>query len=263
MRIAPVALFYSEASGSTLNYCGRGSKMFRAALAASLMTHRDCRSLAGALAVACAVRYFAEGGERKPSFLFLLAGEVARAERRMAQEFAAQVTSLSEHAHSLSRAIAHVESLLELPRERALALLIDEANRHGADPVCRRATMGFPPACIPTCLYLLMTTDSFEEAITEVVNLGGDADTAGAILGAMAGAHYGPDAIPQHWLKGLKNREGVERRGEALARRSTAGLAIPDLVETERWLSACEGASREGHLLQRQSGGDLGANRRI
>ena len=83
--------------------------------------------------------------------------------------------------------------------------------------------MGFPPACIPTCLYLLLTTDSFEEAVTEVVNLGGDTDTAGAILGAMAGAYYGVDAIPARWLDGLQNREGIEARAIALAQRSTAG----------------------------------------
>ena len=94
--------------------------------------------------------------------------------------------------------------------------------------------MGFPPACIPTCLYILLTTDSFEEALTDVVNLGGDADTAGAILGAMAGAYYGVDAIPTRWLDGLQNREGIESRAIALAQRSIAGLDIPDLVATEQ-----------------------------
>ena len=97
-----------------------------------------------------------------------------------------------------------VERLLEMPRELAMQALVDEANRHGAEPVCRRATMGFPPACIPTCLYFLLTTDSFEEAVVEVVNLGGDADSAGAIVGALAGAHYGADSIPERWLCGVR-----------------------------------------------------------
>ncbi len=74
------------------------------------------------------------------------------------------------------RPIAHAESVLDLPRERALSALVEEANRHGAEPACKRPTMGFPPACIPTCFYLLLTTDSFEEAVVDVVNLGGDAD---------------------------------------------------------------------------------------
>jgi hypothetical protein len=123
--------------------------------------------------------------------------------------------------------------------------------------------MGFPPACIPTCLYLLMTTDSFEEAIVEVVNMGGDADSAGAILGAIAGAHYGVRAIPERWLRGLRNREGIDLRAEALNLRSTAGLSIPPLVSTEHELSAEEAAQRVNLLATSQNGDDLGANRRL
>ena len=112
-------------------------------------------------------------------------------------------------------------------------------------PSCKRPTQGFPPACIPTCLYLLLTTDSFEEAVTEVVNLGGDTDTAGAILGAMAGAYYGVDAIPKRWLDGLQNRDGIEARALALAQRSGDGLHIPDLIATEHELTRKEGESLE------------------
>ena len=150
--------------------------------------------------------------------------------------------------------------MLELPRERALAALVDEANRHGADPVCKRPTQGFPPACIPTCLYLLLTTDSFEEAITEVVNLGGDTDTAGAILGAMAGAYYGVDAIPARWLDGLQNRDGIEARAIALAQRSTRGLHIPDLISTEQELTRKEGESFESFASVARDSDDRGAN---
>jgi hypothetical protein len=160
-------------------------------------------------------------------------------------------------------AIARAESLVDVPRPRAFASLVEEANRHGPSTPCRRPTMGFAPGSIPTCLYLLITTDSFEEAITEVVNLGGDTDTTGAILGAMSGAHYGVDAIPERWLDGLQNRTGIDLRAEALAARSTAGLAIPDLVETERRLSDLEASSRDMLAKHLQNGGDLGANRRL
>ena len=166
-------------------------------MAASLMTHRDVRSIAGALAVAHAVRRLAAGAGRDPSFLFRVAADVARAEDRIAAEHAGSVASIEAHGRSLSQAIARAEALLEIPRERALAALAEEANRHGAEPACKRATMGFPPACIPACLYLLLTTDSFEEALIEVVNLGGDADSTGAILGALAGAHYGARGDPR------------------------------------------------------------------
>ena len=166
----------------------------------------------------------------------------------------------------MSQAIARTEALLDVPRERALAALVEEANRHGAEPACRRPTMGFPPACIPACLYLFLTTDSFEEALIEVVNLGGDADSAGAILGALTGASYGVDAIPGRWLDGLHNRDGVDARAIALARRSTAGIEIPDLIRTEQILSEREETCRK-HLMSsatpKANGGDLGANRRV
>jgi ADP-ribosyl-[dinitrogen reductase] hydrolase len=253
MRIAPVALYFN----------GEPEAMFEAVMSASLMTHRDIRSLAGALAVAHAVRRLSAGAQRDPSFLFRLAADVAREEERILAGYTGCVTSLEEHGRSLSRAIAHVESLLESPRDRAFAALVEEANKHGADPVCKRATMGFPPACIPACLFLLMTTDGFEEALTEVINLGGDADTAGAILGALAGAHYGYDAIPSRWLKGLQNRQAIESRAEALVHRSTVGLDIPNLIDTEHDLSAQEGACRESLLALAQNGGDRGANHRL
>ncbi len=39
-----------------------------------------------------------------------------------------------------------------------------------------------------------------------VVNLGDDADTTAAIYGALAGAFYGAQAIPKHWLTALAFR---------------------------------------------------------
>lgn len=49
----------------------------------------------------------------------------------------------------------------------------------------------------------LANTESFEQAVIEAVNLGGDADTNGAITGGLAGAWYGYDAIPAEWISAL------------------------------------------------------------
>jgi len=253
MRIAPVGLYFDDAPDA----------MFESVMEASIMTHRDLRSLSGALLVAHTIRRLVGGAPRDPGLLLWAAADVARDERRIAEEYGDLVISLGQHAKSLPRAVAHAESILDLSRDRALGALVEEANRHGADPVCKRPTMGFPPACIPTCLYYLLTTDSFEEAITEIVNLGGDADTAGAILGAMAGAHYGPDQIPRRWLDGLQNREGIEARAEAISLRSAEGLCIPDLVATEQELNRKEGAILERFAALSRSGGDRGANQVI
>ena len=46
-------------------------------------------------------------------------------------------------------------------------------------------------------------TDDLQSCLIDVVNRGGDADTTGAIAGMLAGALYGLEAIPTHWLKKL------------------------------------------------------------
>ena len=250
MRIAPVALYYCFDELDPL---------FEAVMAASLMTHRDIRSLTGALAVAHAVRHLLDGHACKASLLFRIAADVRNDEERMLERFP-EVTSREDHRLSLSTAIARTEPLLDLPREQAHTALVEEANRHGAEPSCKRPTMGFPPACIPSCLYVLLTTESLEEAIIEIVNMGGDADSAGAILGAMAGAHYGAAEIPERWLSRLQNRDAIDARASALHFRSADGQGIPDLVDREHELSAQENAYRDGLLAHSQSGGDMGAN---
>lgn len=253
MRIAPVGLYCDEERDA----------LFASVMEASVMTHRDVRSLGGALAVAHGVRRLAAGEARDPSLLLWIASDASRDEARIADEYGDVVLSLDRHPRSLSKALAHAETILDLPRERALPALAEEANRHGAEPDCKRPTMGFPPACIPTCFYILLTTDSFEEALTEIINLGGDTDTTGAILGSLAGAYYGVDGIPGRWLDGLQNRVGVENRALALARRSTASLHIPDLIATEQELSHKEGVHLGHYASLVRGGGDYGANQVI
>lgn len=248
MRIAPLALYFA----------GDPDALFESALEASLMTHRDIRSLAGAMAVAHAVRRLLDGAPLTAALLFRVASDVARAEDRIIASRPDRVTSAVDHAKSLSRSIAFVESVLELGRVEALQLLVDQANRHGPRTACKKPTMGFPPVCIPTCFYLLLACESLEEALVEAVNLGGDADSTGAILGALAGAHYGASAIPERWLIHLHNREGVERRADALLARSRSGLDLPDLLETERLLTRTENVCRQGLRIQGSGGTDFG-----
>ncbi len=52
---------------------------------------------------------------------------------------------------------------------------------------------------LESAVWGLLTTGSFEEAVVQVVNLGNDADSAGVVVGALAGAAYGLDAIPARW----------------------------------------------------------------
>ena len=57
---------------------------------------------------------------------------------------------------------------------------------------------------LQSAVWGITTTGSFEEAVVQVVNLGNDADTAGSVVGALAGAAYGLSGIPERWKAALR-----------------------------------------------------------
>jgi ADP-ribosylglycohydrolase len=66
-------------------------------------------------------------------------------------------------------------------------------------------------------IWCLLTTDSYKEAVLKAVNLGGDADTTGAVTGGLAGLLYGFDKIPTNWVKQIARKDDIENLAERLA----------------------------------------------
>ena len=52
-------------------------------------------------------------------------------------------------------------------------------------------------------LLSLLTAENFRTALEGVIRLAGDADTNGAVVGALLGARFGSRSIPPGWLEGL------------------------------------------------------------
>ena len=50
---------------------------------------------------------------------------------------------------------------------------------------------------------------SFEDAIRRAIAHGHDTDTTAALAGGLAGAHFGWEAIPRAWLRGMRGKEIV------------------------------------------------------
>ncbi len=73
----------------------------------------------------------------------------------------------------------------------------------------------------------LFDTDGFFECLVDVVNRGGDADTTGAIAGMLAGALYGPEALPAHWLDALdpEIRRACQDQAAGLILLAESGMA--------------------------------------
>jgi ADP-ribosyl-[dinitrogen reductase] hydrolase len=59
-------------------------------------------------------------------------------------------------------------------------------------------------------LWAFANSDSFEEGLLKVVNLGGDADTVGSVYGQLAGSYYGADLLPERFLVHLKEKGLIE-----------------------------------------------------
>ena len=51
---------------------------------------------------------------------------------------------------------------------------------------------------------------SFEDVLVDVVRIGGDTDTNGAIAGGLLGARDGIEKIPERWLEKLQFRKEFE-----------------------------------------------------
>ncbi|MEI6378100.1 MAG: ADP-ribosylglycohydrolase family protein [Candidatus Falkowbacteria bacterium] len=71
-------------------------------------------------------------------------------------------------------------------------------------------TSGYTIHTLNVVLYSFFKAQDFREAVTEAVFMGGDADTQGAIVGALAGAYYGFESIPSNWRATLLNKEHIE-----------------------------------------------------
>lgn len=97
-----------------------------------------------------------------------------------------------------------LERIAAVIEERAVAQAVRVIPLLGADEV--RAT-GYALHTMQAALWSLTHHPTFEEAVVAAVNFGDDADTSGAVTGALAGAREGVGAIPARWLAVLEPRE--------------------------------------------------------
>jgi ADP-ribosyl-[dinitrogen reductase] hydrolase len=75
---------------------------------------------------------------------------------------------------------------------------------------------GFVVHALEAVLWAFSHANDFRHGLLQVVNLGEDADTTGCIYGALAGAYFGIDSIPERWRAKLAKRIVIEKFATAL-----------------------------------------------
>jgi ADP-ribosyl-[dinitrogen reductase] hydrolase len=155
---------------------GHDPARLRAFVSASTrLTHTDPRAERGALLIALAAHHGASGNTVDACALL----EEAREEAD--EELLGWLTDIEEH-------LARNASASELAQRRGLT----------------RGVTGYIYHSVPFALYCwLRARGDFRQAVEEVILLGGDTDTTGAITGALCGATRGAQHIPEEWVKGL------------------------------------------------------------
>lgn len=193
MRAAPIGLFFPRDA----------SARREAARTQSVVTHRDPRSAAGAVAVAEAVALVLAERPRLPSFTDAIAGAVR------------------DDSDELAAAIAELAALVEREPSEVLA----RVRAVGLPPDHREPWPGISPFVIPSVLWslyaFLRTPDDYWETICTAIAVGGDVDTTAAMAGAISGAHLGEGALPAHLVARIHDqRRWTAEDARALARRA-------------------------------------------
>lgn len=174
MRIAPIAVALAH----------NASSMRMAALADSAITHYDPRCRL-ACAAFCAAIAAAGAGRNDPKSMH-----------------AAAIQELHEAGTTLINLTPTDGPDAERARDELLGDLEfatrPDPDLYGSD-VHIHVKQGFVRVAFRLAFWELLHVGTYQEALIDTVNRGGDADTNGAITGALFGACLGEQAIPSVW----------------------------------------------------------------
>ncbi len=173
MRVAPIGFFFHDDL----------TQLKKAALLSSRITHFHPQGLAGAVAQAAAVGLVVRYG---------IADE--------ALDRQAFCKTIAELVKDIDARFARY--IMDIPMESTGDLDGDVELLRKRFSCDVRAIEAVPPA-----IAAFLLANDFRGALILAVNLGGDADTIGAMTGAIAGGYYGMIQFPEEWINDLENDE--------------------------------------------------------
>lgn len=187
MRTAPIGVYFT------------GDAVIEEAIADAIITHADPRCVLATAAF-------------DASIAAAIAGEDLQAAARTAIPLAAaKLRQLwdGEHTQSIDSAIADLTRDLDAAQRPDPDLYGDELHI--------QRTAGFVRVAFRLAYWHVAHTQTWRDAVVDTASRGGDADTNGAIVGALLGARDGVDAIPRAWLDRVlaAKQRGSDAWGEA------------------------------------------------
>lgn len=196
MKMAPIGIYADVQDSFDDMYHSRYQASMEFAELVGKMTHLDPRSIASGVVQAHAVHALLQNAERK-DFADSLYGTCERFEKPLTPEFTAH-----ERGDLKSR-FAWLRSNMDASDEDAYRTL-------GND--------GIVIESYPFALFMMQKYwDDPVNGLIETINFGGDADTTGAMYGALAGARHGM-IFPKEWLDELYNKDYLVNLGKQMAK---------------------------------------------
>jgi len=101
-----------------------------------------------------------------------------------------------------------------MPLHPEIAEIVGGSYLRKSPPAIRGA--GYVVPALEAALWAFFSTDSYQAAVLAAANLGDDADTTAAIVGQLAGAVYGVQAIPAAWRAKLAWRDRLQHLAAGL-----------------------------------------------
>jgi ADP-ribosyl-[dinitrogen reductase] hydrolase len=176
MRVAPIGLFYKDMDEIESN-----------AALSSIPTHNSKGAIAGAVAVAIAVRS-------------------ALCEKDCIEIVKDAASRASKYDNVLAKKIELSFEKKDIEPDKAFEEL---------------GTSYMVYDTVPCAFYCFSRHfEAPEKAITEAVNAGGDTDSIACMTGSLCGALYGIEFFPEKWLKGLENKKMIEYLSNEIWRKS-------------------------------------------
>jgi ADP-ribosyl-[dinitrogen reductase] hydrolase len=102
------------------------------------------------------------------------------------------------------------KKVLEFAKDKDSRLL-EALSRVEALKLENLDTSGYAPSTLQAAFWLLLNSQSFEGGLIRAANLGGpEPDAVAALAGALLGAKFGRNSIPDRWSSALIGRDRIE-----------------------------------------------------